>query len=292
MWVCRKTAWLVVLAKAIFSALGADRPQAPAPRQGNIRLLLVGTSLKYRLSRNDIITDKFDIIANCQEQVIMSCVSGMQFSVLYFTTAVLAFAAHVACQNYPVPENDTLDTLESFEILPIEYEFICDGGIFGESVFTALTGGVNMQVLDPPRSDGLSHEQAYYDMIRLLEDGDAISAARLYQNDESARFLRAVSGLSNETMASNCTQAILDHYLSIRRTVSVPNYLRVLEEADATGRYSGSNPSVWMRYNSSPHMNRGPYWHDCKYLDTNFAWTPYKVSLNGVDCYRDVTGHL
>jgi hypothetical protein len=63
--------------------------------------------------------------------------------------------------------------LESFEILPIEYGFVCDGGIFGEPVFTRLTGGIYMLVIDPSRADGLSHEQAYYDMIRLLENGEA-----------------------------------------------------------------------------------------------------------------------
>ncbi|KAK9357541.1 hypothetical protein V1504DRAFT_464166 [Lipomyces starkeyi] len=172
----------------------------------------------------------------------MIYISGAHCHTLCLTTVVLAFAAHIACQNYTVQGDYTVqgnDTLESFEILPTEYDFECDGGIFGEPVFTRLTGGIYMQVIDPPRPDELSHEQAYYEMIRLLENGDAIGAARLYQNDESARFLRAVNGLSNETMASNCTQAILDRYFSARRTTSLPNYLRVLEEANADGSYSG-----------------------------------------------------
>ncbi|KAK9240653.1 hypothetical protein V1525DRAFT_177912 [Lipomyces kononenkoae] len=156
----------------------------------------------------------------------MSYVSGMGFCVLYFMTMLSALAVKVACQNHTSPENYTV---ESFEIQPIQYDFDCDEGIFGVSVFTRLTGGVYLEVLDPPRADGLPHEQAYLRMIRLLEDGDVLGAAQVYQNDESARFLRVANGLSNDTMLSNCTQAILDRYLSMRRTRSLPNYLSALQ---------------------------------------------------------------
>ncbi|KAJ8099009.1 hypothetical protein POJ06DRAFT_126207 [Lipomyces tetrasporus] len=107
------------------------------------------------------------------------------------------------------------------------------------TVFTRWIGSIYMEVVDPPRADDLSHEQAYLRMIRLLEDGDVIGAAQVYQNDESARFLRVANGLSNETMLSNCTQAILDHYLSVRRTTSLPNYLSALPQASTNDSYSG-----------------------------------------------------
>ncbi|KAK9241848.1 hypothetical protein V1506DRAFT_549435, partial [Lipomyces tetrasporus] len=162
----------------------------------------------------------------------MSCVNGMRFRVLCFMTIVSALAVRVTCQNHTSPESYPL---ESFEIQPIEYDFDCDDGIFGMTVFTRLTGSIYMEVVDPPRADGLSHEQAYWRMIRLLEDGDVIGAAQLYENDESERFLRVANGLSNETMLSNCTQAILDHYLSVRRTRSLPNYLSALQQASTNG---------------------------------------------------------
>ncbi|KAK9482795.1 hypothetical protein V1527DRAFT_475244 [Lipomyces starkeyi] len=172
----------------------------------------------------------------------MSYVRGVPFRALFFITIVSALAVQVTCQNCTLPENYTL---ESFEIQPIQYDFNCDEGIFGMSVFTRLTGGTYMEVLDPPRTDGLSHEQAYLRMIRLLEDGDVIGAAQVYQNDESARFLEVANGLSNETMLSNCTQAILDHYLSVRRTRSLPNYLSALQQVSTNASYGGGDRSLW-----------------------------------------------
>ncbi|KAK9320282.1 hypothetical protein V1517DRAFT_329815 [Lipomyces orientalis] len=207
----------------------------------------------------------------------MCYVSGMSFRVLCFMTIVSALAVQVTCQSHTIPENYTL---ESFEIQPIQYDFDCDEGIFGMTVFTRLTGSIYMEVADPPRADGLSHEQAYFRMIRLLEDGDVIGAAQVYQNDESARFLRVANGLSNETMLSNCTQAILDHYLSVRRTRSLPNYLSTLQQASADGSYSGGDRSLWKRYSPSCHTNHGAYRCDWDYLDNTIARTSYNRALN------------
>ncbi|KAK9366107.1 hypothetical protein V1509DRAFT_305459 [Lipomyces kononenkoae] len=198
----------------------------------------------------------------------------MGLRVMCFVTIVSALAVQVTCQNHTLPENDTL---ESFEIQHIQYDFDCDDGIFGTSVFTRLTGGVYMEVLDPPRADGLSHEQAYLRMIRLLEHGNAIGAAQVYQNEESARFLRVAHGMSNETMSSNCTQANLDHFLSLRRTRSWPNYLSALQQASSDGSYSGGDRSLWKRYSPSCHTNHGAYRCDCDYLDNNIASRYYIV---------------
>ncbi|ODQ74716.1 hypothetical protein LIPSTDRAFT_227475 [Lipomyces starkeyi NRRL Y-11557] len=63
-------------------------------------------------------------------------------------------------------------TTERFGIRAIDYDFDCEGGIFGVSIFTRLTGGSVAIILDLPRTDGLTHEQAYHELLRRLEDGD------------------------------------------------------------------------------------------------------------------------
>ncbi|KAK9237085.1 hypothetical protein V1525DRAFT_419810 [Lipomyces kononenkoae] len=136
-------------------------------------------------------------------------------------------------------------SVERFVIQPINYEFSCDEGLFGISVFTKLTGGAVQNVLDPPRPDGLTHEQAYRQMINLLEEGDAVGAARIYDNHESRVFLQAIAGVNTTSLSSNCTEASFANYMrnsaTIERRTSV-NYFTVLEEArqSEVSNYSGS----------------------------------------------------
>ncbi|KAK9312051.1 hypothetical protein V1522DRAFT_395458 [Lipomyces starkeyi] len=81
-------------------------------------------------------------------------------------------------------------TAETFVIRAIDYDFDCEGGIFGISIFTKLTGGSVAIILDPPRTDGLTHEQAYHELLRRLEEGDVQGAAGLYDNEELEYFFK------------------------------------------------------------------------------------------------------
>ncbi|KAK9481533.1 hypothetical protein V1527DRAFT_479391 [Lipomyces starkeyi] len=135
---------------------------------------------------------------------------------------------------------------ETFVIRPMDYEFVCDEGLFGISIFTKLTGGCVSTILDPPRSDGLTHEQAYHQMIHRLEEGDVQGAARIYDNPESRVFLQAVAGVNTTSLSSNCTEAVFANYMrnsnvTMGRRTRV-NYFTVLEDAHQSqvSNYNGN----------------------------------------------------
>jgi hypothetical protein len=60
---------------------------------------------------------------------------------LFFLFSIALFVNAVGTSKF---------TAETFVIRAIDYDFDCEGGIFGISIFTKLTGGSVAIILDPP----------------------------------------------------------------------------------------------------------------------------------------------
>ncbi|KAK9481474.1 hypothetical protein V1527DRAFT_479551 [Lipomyces starkeyi] len=157
---------------------------------------------------------------------------------LFFLFSMVLFVNAVATSKF---------TSERFVIRAIDYDFDCEGGIFGISIFTRLTGGSVAIILDPPRTDGLTHEQAYHELLRRLEEGDVQGAAELYDNEETRVFFQAIAGVNATSLISNCTEAIFAHYIRNsnpttggRMTVNYLTYLEEVHHSEGVNDFSGS----------------------------------------------------
>ncbi|KAK9489092.1 hypothetical protein V1508DRAFT_429113 [Lipomyces doorenjongii] len=174
-------------------------------------------------------------------------------------------------------------SVERFVIRPIDYEFVCDNGLFGISIFTKLTGGGVATSLDPPRSDGLSHEQAYHLILHHLQEGDAQGAAKIYDNHESRVFLQAITGVNTTSLSSNCTEAVFANYMrnsnvTIGRRTGV-NYFAVLEEVHNSQGSNYSGNTLERRFTPACHTNHAAYRCDCDLVDQWLAEYQYNNDL-------------